>query len=173
MTRPVDYAETLLECLRTAIHASPYDIPDEKICLRFGEVVNPTLGTGEDECCTGLAWVRVAGIEPLRADPDNTEYGLCATGARRLTLEIGTARCIPVGTMQAGPTCDQWTEAALKMDSDQACIERALCCLGDQLDTLRGTEAAVPGEYLPGGPDGNCITGAMTVTIDYSCGCGS
>ena len=171
MTRPLEYAQTLLECLRDAIDARPYPIPEEKVCLRFGEVVNPTLGTNEDECCSGLAWVRVVDIEGIRADLDGVSAGLCTKTERRLTLEIGTVRCIPPGDLSAGPTCAQWTEAATKMDSDHAAMEAALCCFNTELRQLRGTQAWAPGQYVPGGPDGNCITGAMTVIIDYSCGC--
>lgn len=167
---PGELAQVFLECLRTAVHASPYDIPDEKICLRFGSEVNPTLGTAENECCTGLAWVRVVSIQPL-ADPADPALGNCVPTARRLTLELGTARCIPFGTVGAGPTCAQWTEAALKMDSDQQVMESALCCAQAVVEDLNGGIQVVPGLYEPFGPDGDCISGTTLVTLDYDCGC--
>lgn len=167
MTRPVEYAQVLLQCLGEQLDAGPYPVPAEKVCLRFGDRVNPTLGTGEDECCTGLAWVRVASDDAL-ADPDDASP--CVDTARRLTLELGTARCIPFGSVSAGPSCAAWTEAALKMDSDHAAMQAALCCA---LDAFRdqGAYQVVPGSYTPAGPDGNCISGTLTVTIDYDCGC--
>jgi hypothetical protein len=168
VTRPIEFAQILLQCLGEQIDAGPYPIPDEKVCLRFGDRVNPTLGTSEDECCTGLAWVRVAGVDSL-ADPDGP--GNCISTARRITLEMGTARCIPFGTVGAGPSCAAWTEAALRMDSDQGAMEAAICCATESFNQLPYEPRTVPGTYIPAGPDGNCLTGTMTVTIDYDCGC--
>lgn len=168
MTRPVEYAQLVLGCLNDAITAGPFPIPQEKICLRFGEIVNPTTGTGEDECCTGLAWVRVAGDVSL-VDPDDPNR--CFGPSRRLVLELGTARCIPFGTVQAGPTCAQWTTAALTMDSDHAAMEQAVCCFRDLVSSMPFVERVRAGDYEPLGPDGNCIRGTLLMTIDYDCGC--
>lgn len=172
MTRPAEYAQLLLQCLSERLDASAFPLPADKMCLRFGQEVFPSLGSQTDECCTGLAWVRVADVRAL-ADPDDTTTGNCPiTSARRLTLEMGTARCIPFGTVQAPPTCDQWTEVALKMDSDWAAMEAAVCCLADTVSTLPFGPRVFPGEYQPLGPDGNCVKGTMTVFVDYDCGCG-
>lgn len=168
MTRPVEFAQIVLQCLNEAITASPYPIPQEKICLRFGERVDPTLGTGEDECCTGLAWVRVAAVGTL-VDPDTNNP--CVSSQRRITLELGTARCIPFGTVQSGPTCDQWTEAALKMDSDHGSMEAAVCCATETIQDMQFEPIVRIGNYEPLGPDGNCLEGTLTMTIDYDCGC--
>jgi hypothetical protein len=170
VTRPVEFAQILLQCLGEALDAGPYPIPPEKVCLRFGSEVNPTLGTTEDECCTGLAWARVAGIQSL-ADLTDPDMGNCVSTRRLITIELGTARCIPFGTVQAGPSCDAWTEVALKMDSDHGAMEAAVCCASQALDDLPYSPTITPGEYTPGGPDGNCVTGTLTVTISYDCGC--
>jgi hypothetical protein len=170
VTRPVEFAQILLQCLGEQLDAGPNPIAPDKVCLRFGDRVNPTLGTGEDECCTGLAWVRVAGIESLR-QPDDPGVGNCVSTLRRIQLEMGTARCIPFGTVQAGPSCDAWTVAALKMDADHLAMENAICCAAETLDQMNYDPVIVAGEYLPFGPDGNCISGTLTVTIDYDCGC--
>lgn len=172
MTRPVEFAQILLACLKEQLDAGPNPIAEQYVCLRFGEIVNPMLGTQTDECCTGLAWVRISDVTSL-ADPDSTESGNCVDPSRRLTLEMGTARCIPWGSVQYPTDCDAWTAAALKMDADHEAMENAICCL---TSTLMGTmfePRIVPGEYQPFGPDGNCIRGTLTVTLDYSCGCSS
>lgn len=168
MTRPAEFAQILLQCLNEQIEASAFPIPEEKVCLRFGDRVNPTLGTGEDECCTGLAWVRVASVDSL-ADPDGE--GNCVSTARRITLELGTARCVPFGDVSKGPTCDAWTAVALKMDSDHGAMEAAICCASEAFSVLAYDPRTVPGTYTPSGPDGNCVSGTLTMTIDYDCGC--
>lgn len=170
MTRPIEFAQILLTCFKERLDAGPYPIAEEHVCLRFGQIVDPMLGTGTDECCTGLAWVRVAGVQSL-ADPDSTETGNCVDPARRITLELGTARCISWGSVQYPTSCDAWTVAALKMDADHAAMEEAICCLTSTLDGAMFEPRIVPGEYQPAGPDGTCIKGTLTVTIDYDCGC--
>jgi hypothetical protein len=169
--RPVEYAQILLTCLREELDGGPNPIVSERVCLRFGQEVRPSLGTQTDECCSGLAWVRVVEQDPLNSPDDLGSNNCPITSGRRLILEMGTARCIPFGTVQAPATCDQWTEAALKMDADHAAMEAALCCFGDAVADLPGVDNVFPLIYNPFGPDGNCILGTLQVSLDYDCGC--
>lgn len=171
--RPVARAQQLLECLRQEIQDGPYPIADEHVCLRFGNQVNPSLGTLTDECCTGLAWVRVVQVDGLQ-DPGAPDFNACLSAERRLTLEMGTARCIPFGTVESPTTCDQWTEAALKMDGDLSAMEAALCCFRDVVASQPFAPDVISvGTYEPFGPDGGCISGTLQITLDYSCACGT
>ncbi len=170
MTRPVEFAQILLTCLKERLDVGPNPIAAEHVCLRFGEIVNPVLGTNTDECCTGLAWVRVARIEAL-SDLDDQETGNCLPTARRLTLELGTARCVSWGTTQYPTSCDAWTDAALKMDADEQAMSEAVCCFADTMADSFGAPRIAIGDYEPFGPDAICIRGTQTVTIDYDCGC--
>jgi hypothetical protein len=168
--RPVEYAQILLTCLREALDAGPNPIAPEHVCLRFGQEVRPQLGTQTDECCSGLAWVRVVEVDPIGSPDDLGSNNCPITSGRRLLLETGTARCIPFGTVQAPTSCDAWTEAALKMDADHAAMEAALCCFRDTVQDI--VDNVFPGIYNTLGPDGNCILGTLGVSVDYDCGCG-
>lgn len=171
MTRPVEYAQILLQCLREQIAAGPFPIADEHVCLRFGEIVNPMLGTDTDECCTGLAWVRVQGIVPVD-DPFDTAVGNCFSHRRRVTLEMGTARCVSWGTVQFPTSCEAWTEAAIKMDADNLTMEQALCCFRDTVATLPFSPDGIAiGDYEPFGPDGICLRGTLLMSFETNCGC--
>lgn len=169
MTRYMDAAQELLECYRDALQAPgfPDPIPDEKICLRHGEFVAPSLGTQEDECCTGLAWVRIVNVEPLR-DPVGLPQG-CVTSERRVELEMGGVHCLPWGTVEAPPTCAQWTDVALRADAFHDAMEKALCCFAAVADAQNLAESVTAGIYEPSGPDGNCIGGTMRVFVETSC----
>lgn len=172
--RPIEHAQVLLQCLKESLDAGPNPIAPEHVCLRFGQTVNPSLGTGTDECCTGLAWTRVSSVLGIRNDPDDALFNVCINSERRLTLEMGTARCIPYGTVQTPTSCDDWTVAALKMDADHAAMEAAVCCFRDIVSTQPfAPSAIVVTEYTPQGPDGNCLSGTLQLSLDYSCGCGS
>jgi len=172
--RPVEYAQILLGCLGAEISTGPYPIDDAYVCLRFGGDVAPMLGTETDECCTGLVWVRVAGASRIGPEGDDPQFNVCLHPGRRLTLEMGTARCIPYGTVQRPTSCEEWTEAALKMDADHQAMEAALCCFRAAVSAMPyAPHAIVATEYQPSGPDGNCILATLQLTLDYSCRCGS
>lgn len=166
MTVYMDVAQSLLECYRTALEARAE--PPAKISLRHGEVVTPQLGTNEDECCSGVAWVRIVSVERLRDLDDFNSH--CAGAERRVTLEMGAASCLPWGTTQAPITADQWDAVAARQDVYHDAMEAALCCAWSDLARELGTQA-VAGPYEPGGPDGNCVSGTMQVIVDTNCGC--
>lgn len=167
MTNAIILAQDLLACLETALLAGPNPPPANKIMLRAGEEVTPSLGTGTDECCTGLGWVRIANISGAREIGDSVLS--CFRRQRILTLELGVARCAPSPTVQAPPTEDQWTAAALQLDSDQGAMESAICCAFDPDSNVY--HAVAVGEYQPFGPDGNCIGGTMTVLVEFDACC--
>lgn len=169
MTVYMDAAQELLECYRAQLQAPgfPGPPPDENICLRHGEFVAPLLGTTADECCSGLAWVRIVSVEPLRDDIDLPSG--CVSAERRVTLEMGGVHCLPWGTLEAPPTCAQWTAVALKADAFHDAMEKAVCCLAPILDTSGAAELVAAGVYEPTGPDGNCIGGTMQVIVETSC----
>lgn len=162
----LDAAQSLLECYRTALQVRAN--PPAKISLRHGADVTPQLGTQEDECCSGVAWVRIVTVERLRdfADPNS----MCAGAERRLTLEMGAASCLPFGTVENPITADQWDAVAAQQDVYHDAMESALCCAYEDLTESLG-HAAYAGVYEPGGPDGNCVSGTMQVIVETSCGC--
>lgn len=164
MTNAMVLAQELLACLETALLAGPNPPPANKIMLRAGAQVTPLLGTGTDECCTGLGWVRIARVGGVRALGER-ENVACFQQERTLTLEMGVARCAPSADISTVPSEDQWTATALQLDADMGAMEAAVCCaFGDLDDSLAADEVAV-GEYEPFGVDGNCIGGTMTVTL--------
>lgn len=162
----MEHAAVLLDCYTTALEARP-NVPGV-ISLRHGEEVFPLLGTQTDECCTGLAWVRIVTVEGRFTREDLNAR--CLAASRVVTLEMGIARCMPWGTVETPPTADQWNTVALQQDEDHHAMEAALCCAWDSLSG-GGAFPARAGLYEPTGPDGNCIGGAMQVVIETDCGC--
>lgn len=169
MTNAIVVAQELLSCLETAIAGTPYPIDPQYIMLRAGAEVTPLLGTQDDECCRGLAWVRIAGVSGVRqlGDLDNVA---CFEQERTLTLEMGVVRCAPSADVSGVPTEDQWTNAALQLDSDFGAMQSAVCCAFSDLEGSPAEEVAV-GDYTPTGADGNCIGGTMQVLVRMSACC--
>lgn len=160
-------AQVLLACFTTALNERP--APPAYIMLRPGQEVTPLLSTTKDECCQGLAWVRVAGIE-VAPSLDLQTGRRCFGTLRQITLELGVMRCAPTPPANTIPTADQWGALFLQLDSDYDAMEAALCCLRPFVEE-RTDEVPVAGEYEPIGPDGNCIGGRMTITLEADCGC--
>ena len=169
MTNAIVIAQDLLACLQARLAASPYPILAEHVMLRAGEQVTPLIGTTDDECCRGLGWVRIASITGVR-QLDDLNNVTCFSQERTLTLELGVARCAPSLDTATVPTEEQWTDAALKLDSDQGDMEAAICCAFGDLEGTAAEEVAV-GEYRPFGVDGNCIGGTMQVLIRMTACC--
>lgn len=166
MTSAIVLAQELLACLETALGARPNPPPASKIMLRAGEEVTPLLGTGTDECCTGLGWVRIASVSGVR-QLGELQNVACFERERTLTLELGVARCAPSAPVSGVPTEDQWAAAAFQLDADMGAMEAAICCAFGDLDGSVAEEVSV-GDYRPFGIDGNCIGGTMTVLVRMS-----
>lgn len=162
----MELAQILLGCLETQLQAPhPWPVPVDRVMLRAGEQVIPLASTVTDECCTGLGYVRIAGVDGIRDTTDRMASSGCFMSERLLTLELGVYRCIPTPEKDEIVTGDQWSEAALKLDADWQAMEAAICCaFDDPTDQLRIGAVAV-GLYEPIGPDANCIGGRTTVSI--------
>ena len=169
---PFEIADALRACLDGEFTGDT-GAPNE-VCHRPGDIVPLNFGTVQDECCTGLGWVRVVSVDPV-IDAGATEqanYSPCNVFESRITLELGVARCNPSGTREAGPTCDQWTALALRMDLDRAAMKRAVCCF--QEASGESVVRTVGGTWLPMDSSGGCAGGTMTVTVYTDCDeCGS
>lgn len=168
---PFEIADVLRACLDGA-----FDGDDEKpaeICHRPGDLVPLSAGLAQDECCSGLGWVRIQEISPV-IDPLATEDATanpCSVTGRRVTLELGVARCNPTGDANAGPTCDQWTNLALRIDRDALAMRRAACCAGTELVDQTGTFVyrVRGGAWTPLESSGGCAGGTMTVVVWLDC----
>lgn len=166
MTNAMALAQELLVCLETALAAGPNPPPASRIMLRAGAEVTPMLSTLDDECCSGLGWVRIASVSGVRqlGELDNVT---CFQRERTLTLELGVARCMPTPDASALVTEDQWTAVALQLDADMGAMEAAVCCAFGDIEGSAAEEVSV-GAYQPFGVDGNCVGGTMTVLIRMS-----
>lgn len=168
---PFEVADALRACLDAADWG---DGRPAEICHRPGDQVPFNVGTGQDECCSGLAWVRIARIEPVVSpeDAQTPEFNPCNSGERRVTFELGVARCNPFGTPEAGPDCGAWTALALRMDQDAAVMRRAVCCFrdSDDFDEYGNVFRIRPGAWAPFDSSGGCAGGSMEVVVWLQCG---
>lgn len=166
--RVIETADSLLECLRAALEASAAPMPAE-VCLLHGD--DPlgflSLGTNVDRCCSGFAWVRVAGVVP-KVPREGIDPGNCGIDTWQLNLEMGVARCSPFGDVTAPPGCDVLAQIFLTQQQDAEAMRIAGCCLRQEQEI--GT--VYPTAWQPFGPQGQCTGGIMglSVAID-ACGC--
>lgn len=156
-------ARELLECLDQEIQKVLN--PPLYVQLRPGNVVDHLLSTHEDECCSGLAWVRPSGFFPSSAafplqDPAPLPKGV---GAWAITLELGAVRCAPVGDENHLPTAADWDVTTQAVMDDAAAMRRAICCF---IEGVQGRARNVlPGLWQPLSIQGGCVGGILPVTV--------
>lgn len=156
----VDYT---LACLQAAVLAHPY--PPGIVCVRAGDHVSPGVSTTENECCTGLAWVRFDTALPTDAQsfPNATSQIQHCTHEWAVALEVGIARCAPTGTGHTLPTCGDWTLLKTQAAADMKAIREVACCVQNAPDYAYWD--LVLGAFKPEGPEGACSQTTADVTV--------
>lgn len=176
MTAQITQLPGLLQGLRTCLQAELQrraDIGVEaggaplpgKIEVRPGAAFAPYFSTTEDECKCGVAWVRLVGIElggtSMGDDgPQRNGAGfLCGALSWTATIELGVQRCPSFGDAHTNPTAAESLADTLRQLSDERAMRAALrCCFS--------TQPVTPVEYAPIGPEGFCLGGTWTATME-------
>lgn len=156
-------AQALVACLEEQM--SLVLDPPASVCLRPGQQVDPLLSINDDECCSGLAWVRIADIFPSSDDTfptqDETAAFPCNPRQWAVQLEMGAVRCAPTPDAYSMPSCEEWTAVVEKQMQDAAAMRRAVvCCFGEILDATY-----LLGNWTPLPVSGRCSGGTQMVTV--------
>jgi hypothetical protein len=157
-------AREMLACLDQEI--AKVENPPMYVGLRSGNVVAHLMSTTEDECCSGLAWVRPARFYPTGAGAFPAQDEAPIKGGTRawgVTLELGVVRCAPTPDADQIPTTEEWDAVTQAVMDDGAAMRRAVCCFIDAKDG-RSSRVLV-GEWLPLDIEGGCVGGFMQVTV--------
>lgn len=162
-------AERLLTCLCNALATNPN--PPLNCCMRVGDVVYADFNQTQDQCCEGLAYVRIARIYPSsQAFPVEDEtWTPCHPLAWAAELEMGVFRCEPQQGLSTLPSCDDWTNTAEQVANDWEAMTRALCCF---TDGLAPGDVALAGVWSPLNSGGGCTGGFMPIRVGVlGCSC--
>lgn len=166
-TMVLPIAENLLACLCEAVAEAPN--PPASCCLRPGVTVAQGVSEHEDECCEGLAWVRVSRVWPTGSEVGfpaiNDDPFNCSPISYGIEMEMGIYRCAPTGDERNLPTCDEWTATTEQILDDAASMRRAWCCFRDNYDN----SAKLVGQWIPVMVQGGCTGGTMTIMIESYC----
>lgn len=157
-------AARLVGCLATQINLWPELIRPKHIGLRPGAQAPIGISTRRDECCEGLAWVRLTGVVPSSTNnwpsADVTPQGGCGTLILALNFEIGIVRCAPTPDASKMVSDEAWNALSEKAYLDYITMTRAICCFQDGYRYL-----TLVGGYTPLGVDGNCYGGTITLSV--------
>jgi len=165
-------ANALLACLTDQMQNLPK--PPAKTELRYGAETGPLIGPNVDECCAGLAWVRVAQVYPSWTDfpaPTN-DWSPCGPLAYAVVLEMGSAFCMPWSDSEQEfdnmdpPSTADWQQAFTTGMQHQTLMRRAAACC------FAPTQRRVVGEWTPLSVEGGCTGGTLTVTVSVMAPCG-
>lgn len=165
-------ATALLACLTEQMNTLPS--PPARIQLRAGAETGPLIGPNVDECCAGLAWVRVASVYPSWDSfpgPDNS-WLPCGPLAYAVVLEMGSAFCMPWSDSDDTfdnidpPNTDDWATSFSTMMIHQTLMRRAAACC------FLPTQRRAVGEWAPLSVEGGCTGGTLRVTVSVMAPCG-
>lgn len=160
-------ANELLACLCDALTdlATPSMPAPGICCIRVGESVINDMGEDFDECCQGLAYVRIAGFYPTASagaafPSPSSDFALnkCAPIAWGLQLEMGVFRCISSEQM----LCADWVTASEIHMNDAKAMRQALCCF---MKPREGGTVAT-GTWQPAPRQGGCIGSTWTLSVE-------
>lgn len=134
-------ANNLLTCLSEQLALNP-DAPAQS-CLRVGNtVLHDVDANGTDTtCCPGLAYVRIGAMFPSSSFPEPDSVPGAGEGCFpvkwAVELTMGVVRCVPGMGTTAGPSCEDWTLAAIHDTNDMDAMRKALCCWQQTLPRMR------------------------------------
>lgn len=164
-------ANRLLACLCDALADNPN--PPLHCCLRVGDVVYADFNQTQDQCCEGLAYVRISRVYPSFEFPTQTElWTPCAHIALAAELEMGVFRCEPQQGTTSLPSCEDWTSVTTQVANDWQAMLAAACCLDEQLQIESPGTPALLGTWQPMNSGGGCTGGTQTVMVGVmNCSC--
>ena len=161
-------AVDLIACLTDEFAAldAAHHVNPRQVCFRPGERMELLLSTTQDECCSGLVWLRPASLWPsaqARFPAPDERVEPCDIRRYAVVFELGAARCAPTGTAEVLPTCDEWADTTLATLEDGAALRRALCrfkAMPAHVDRL-----VYQGAQNPMSTEGGCVGVLLTATI--------
>jgi uncharacterized protein DUF4082/PKD domain-containing protein len=158
-------ARELLACYEEELAKLGENAP-ASVGLRPGTVVDFLMSMSDDECCSGLGWVRPAGFYPSSAafPTQDTQAQKQGTRAWAVTLEMGIVRCAPTPGPEAIPSNAEWDDVTQAVMDAGAAMRRAICCWID-LDPVNRKQRILPGQWQPVAVQGGCVGGVLQVTI--------
>lgn len=162
--RFMEAALLLQQCLCEQMNLLPEPDRPQRCCIIAGQDFELGVSLTEDACRCGTAWVRIDSFVPSSQFPLAQEIpNNCGPERWALTLELGVARCPPVGTVELLPTCEELALYSAKVMADAQAMRNAIiCCFGPS----RPNRLYLIGGWSAFGPEGMCGGGKMTVQVE-------
>jgi hypothetical protein len=156
--------DLITDCLCAAVAGHP--TPPGQCGVRVGDHMSVQATLTSDECCPGVAWVRMVSASPTNegAFPNpSDDPQVCAPPIYQwvLHVELGIARCVPVGDIDHLPDCTSWTGVQLTGLLDAKVLRQAICCV--QANPLY-RDLVIDGLEVAG-PDGACTRTTLNVAV--------
>lgn len=156
-------ARELLGCY--AQELAKLEVPPQHIGLRPGTTVDFLMSTSQNECCEGLAWIRLAQFFPSSTVFPAQDEVVPPKGvaAWAVVLEMGIVQCAPTPDQNSIPSDADWDDVVQSVMDAGAAMRRAICCF---IDAVPGrAKNVVPGIWQPVAVQGGCVGGILPVTV--------
>lgn len=130
-----------LQCLKS--FAPIWPNAPQLFQVRPGNSFTASADSAFDECCAGVAWVRMGTMWPTDNFPvQKVDVGVAEETDWAVQVEFGIQRCIPTqgddGVYGSVVTTAQWLAATMQETDDAAMLRKAACCLRDSYVGFQG-----------------------------------
>lgn len=155
----------LLACLQTSAEANPNPPPENNFLFLPGAQATADISQYQNMCCDGTAYVRMASQYPSKNFPaPDDDASNCVPMGFGSIWELGIMRCAPTGTVQKIATAAEWLAAFRQQTIDATTLRSAVCCWVNLYGDGEGVQI---GQWTPVGPEGGCLIGTLSVSIQW------
>lgn len=171
MSELVDYITLVTSCYQSAIATMPIDQQPEHLQVRAGIQAMPDISQFQDECCEGLAYIRIMRTYPS-ADfptPDAEPITPCGPYSLAVETELGLYRCFHVGTAEEVVGDVFQTAAGLQEAADYGYLYKAMCCVNTALEGMFRTRSVVFSDWAPFEVQGGCFGSRIQFITQLEC----
>lgn len=161
-----DAVYLMAEELRLAVHEALSTLDPGAPAISF-----VALGADEpwDSCCDGMLYVRVVQIQPTDGSVTSPASAMpCSPMGFAVDFEVVHLRCAPTISVQglsaAVPTPEQTTDAAIELFRQGWAVCVGIACQARAWRARGLTSVMTP--WTPVGPEGGCVGGITTLSVD-------
>lgn len=158
-------------CLTSTVASMPTDEQPAHVIMAPGTERSGDMSQFEDQCCEGLAFVRMARTFASADFPNEDADPIppCGPYAVAAVIEVGIIRCAPVGTADYMPSDDAWNAAAVQSAKDNGYLFSVMCCVRDLLESRHQTSSIFYNDWMPTPVEGGCVGSRIQFTVQMEC----
>lgn len=166
-----DFAAQAYTCLVAAFDGAPAGQVPANFQRFPGIQKTPDISQFQDQCCEGLAYMRMVRAYPSADFPQEDPGPMppCGPYAVAAVVEMGIFRCAPVGDSDFVVSNDAWDATFDQQMLDYGYLYKAMCCVKTLLEGEYRTDSVQFIDWAPFEIEGNCSGSRIQFAVQLEC----